>query len=93
MRYSPKFINSKSQSENIKDKQEIPSVKLCDFRRVLQEREVQQERMSQSFPNMGHSETRSRVQLQTEELMTASLMEKFQETSASEMQAVKALKR
>ena len=60
-------------------------------RRVQQEREVHQVHISQFFQNMEHSEARLRVQSQTEELMMVSMIENVEETSESEMQAVKSI--
>ena len=62
---------------------ELQSHVVC-YRRVLHEREVQQEQVSECFENMEHKEAQLRVQLQTEKLMMTSRKESYQETSESE---------
>ena len=61
---------------------------VVSFRRVLHDRAFQQQHISQSFQNMEHNEAKLRVQLQSEKIMVASMMERFQETSESGRQAV-----
>ena len=71
------FLRSQRHSE--------PQLHVVSFRRLLHEREVQQEQVSQSIQNMEHKEAQLRVQLQTEEFVMKSMKEGFQETSESSL--------
>ena len=84
------FSMLETQTEEFLENQlqsELHSHAAC-HRRALHERAVQQEHISQSFPNLEHNEAKLRVQVQTEELMMTSMMEGLRVTSESERQTV-----
>ena len=61
---------------------------VVSYRRVLHEREVQREQVSQSFPNLEHNEAQLRVQLQAKEVISSSLNEGFHASSEKKRQSV-----
>ena len=60
-----------------------PQSHIVSSRRILHEREVQQEHISQCSQHLEHKETKLRTQLQTKEVMMTSIKESSPETSES----------